>query len=89
MKKAYNKPFIMVELFQLDAALASSCSSEGKAPLNFTLSSCADSNMPGADAGYWSNGSCNHNPTEPGGDDNDTICYHGPVIDIATLYMNS
>ena len=89
MKKTYNKPFIMVELFQLDAALASSCSSADKVALHFTLSSCWSGDMPGADAGYFSGGSCDHDPTASGGDGNDTICYHGPVIDVATMYMNS
>lgn len=88
MKKAYNKPFIMVELFQLDAAMAASCTSEKKAPLNHTINDCWSSDLPGSDAGYWTSGSCNHDPAVEG-DGNDYICYHGPTIDIATLYMNS
>ena len=35
MKKNYTKPYIVVETFQLDAAIADSCSSEGKQALNF------------------------------------------------------
>ena len=40
MKKTYSKPYIAVESFQLDAAIASSCSSTGKMPLHFGQNSC-------------------------------------------------
>ena len=83
MRKAYNKPFIMVELFQLNAALASACSSEGKYPLNYSLDSCSESE--GLGAGYWSNG-CTHDVTIPDGDGNDGICYHAAL---SAIYMNS
>ena len=85
MKKTYNKPFIMVELFQLDAALASSCS----VALHHGEHTCNDTDKDGeAGTGYFG-AACVHDVTVPDGDGNDTICYHGPITDIATLYMNS
>lgn len=86
MKKAYNKPFIMVELFQLNAALAASCSSEGKEPIHYSINSCtAEEETPGA--GYIG-ASCEIDSTLEGGDGNDGPCYHGP-INVSEIYMNS
>lgn len=40
MKKIYTKPFIAVESFQLNAAIAASCSSQGKQKVGFTMDGC-------------------------------------------------
>lgn len=89
MKKAYVKPYLAVESFQLDAAIASSCSSENKVPLNYGMNSCTPfEEEPGllyfgaacANGGY--------DVINPGTDDtNSEFCYHGPTI--GTMFMNS
>ena len=40
MKKEYVKPYLALESFQLVAALAGSCSSSGKTPLNHSVHEC-------------------------------------------------
>lgn len=89
MKKTYTKPYIAAESFQLNAAIASSCSSEGKQPLGFYEQSCnLAEEIP--TLGYFGV-ACVHNVTKPGADDNDGICYHGPTpdTDFALMFMNS
>ena len=85
MKKDYKKPYLLVESFQLDAAIAASCSSETKIPLHYGLDSCTlEEEMFGF--GYFGN-QCRHD-VKVEGDGNDTICYHGP-IPAAAMFMNS
>ena len=72
MKKKYSKPYMVVESFQLNAAIAASCSSEGKFALNFYLSNCdLEDEIPGA--GYFG-AVCGFDVTNP------DFCYHGPVV---------
>lgn len=85
MKKIYTKPYIAVESFQLDAAIAASCTSDGKTALNYNLSDCND--YADAVSGYFG-GVCVHN-VEVEGDGNDYICYHGPMIKAVDVFMNS
>ena len=40
MKRAYSKPSLAVESFQLDAALAASCTAMDKVPLQHHVSNC-------------------------------------------------
>lgn len=88
MKKDYKKPYLLVESFQLDAAIAASCS-PGKIPLNYGLDSCTPlEELPGFS--YIGN-LCIHDVKVDGkvdGDGNDTICYHGP-LPAAAMFMNS
>ena len=89
MKKTYSKPYIAVESFQLDAAIAASCSSSGLIPLGFYQETCADEEGPG----YFGD-ACGRDPngtdvTAPGADSNDRICYHGPIPGVYDMYMNS
>ena len=89
MKKTYVKPYLAVETFQLDAAIASSCSSAGRIPLGFYQETCADE----GGAGYFGD-ACGKDPngtdvTAPGADSNDRICYHGPIDGVFDMYMNS
>lgn len=86
MKKTYKKPYIAVESFQLDAAIAASCSSEGKAALNYVIATCKDY-TDYAVLGYFGN-SCTHNVMDEG-DGNDWICYHGPQVKADDAFMNS
>ena len=54
MKREYKKPMIAVESFQLDAAIAASCSAEGKEPLGVTAEVCVhDSSMFTTACEYW------------------------------------
>ena len=72
MKKEYSKPYMMVESFQLNAAIAASCSSEGKNPINFYQSNCTlEEELPGL--GYFG-AACEGDVTNP------DFCYHGPII---------
>ena len=83
MKKTYTKPYIAVETFQLDAAIASTCSKDGKGTLNKGVDECTH------ESGYFGN-ACVHDMTDfEGGDPNDRICYHGPVPGIGDLFMQS
>ena len=86
MKKTYTKPYIAVESFQLDAAIAASCSSEGKTALNYVIATCKDY-TDYAELGYFGN-SCTHNVALEG-DGNDFICYHTQMVDADTVFMNS
>jgi hypothetical protein len=89
MKKTYTKPYVIVESFQLDAAIAASCSSENKFPLGYGENSCTsfeeDPNL------LYFGGACgDYNVLNiPAGGTNDGLCYHGPISDIAALFMNS
>ena len=75
MKKRYIKPLILIESFQLDAAVAASCSSQDYIPINFSEDTCTFDN--GQFFNYYN---CQMDLTGPEGDGNDTICYHGPLI---------
>lgn len=80
MKRTYEKPMLTVDSFQLDAAIAASCSSEGKIPIGYADVQCLESNMPGI--GLIFSNDCGLDVTADafnyGGDGNDTYCYHGP-----------
>lgn len=80
MKRAYEKPMLTVDSFQLDAAIAASCSSPGKIPIGYADVQCLQENLPGIDL-IFSN-DCSLDVTADtfnyGGDGNDTYCYHGP-----------
>ena len=47
MKKTYVKPYIAVESFQLNAAIAASCSSENKLALGLGMNTCTLSDNKG------------------------------------------
>lgn len=86
MKKIYSKPYLAVESFQLDAAIATSCSSNKKLGLNYSMDICtAEEESPGLN--YFGK-ACIHN-VEDVGDDNDYICYHGPTVLATDIAMNS
>ena len=88
MKKNYSKPYLAVESFQLDAAIASSCSANGKFPLGHGMDTCTSfEEAPGL--GYFGL-ACDkggNDVVNPGSDNNDTICYHGPIYQ--DMFMNS
>lgn len=75
MKKTYVKPELVVESFQLDAAIAASCSSQGYIPINYGENSCSFDN-----GEFFNHDNCQMDLTGPDGDGNDTLCYHGPLL---------
>ena len=89
MKKLYTKPYLAVESFQLDAAIANSCSKNDKIPLNYGMDTCTSFEeeptlkyfgFACADGGY--------NVVSGDKDDaNGNFCYHGPMF--SEMFMNS
>lgn len=80
MKKKYIKPYIVIESFQLDAAVAASCSSQDYIPINYNENGCGFDEI---STGYWqffNYDNCEMDLTGPEGDGNDTTCYHGPML---------
>lgn len=86
MKKTYTKPYIAVETFQLDAAIANSCTSQGKQSLGYAIDDCdLDLELPG----YKFIGTQCDYDVRVEGDGHDELCYHGPIVDANSLFMNS
>lgn len=84
MRRAYHKPFLVAESFQLSAAIAASCSSQGYTPLNhYDFSVCRDH----TDNGYFFNANvCVVDLTPPDDDGSDGVCYHGPIAGVTFIY---
>lgn len=80
MKKKYEKPMLIIEPFQLDATIAASCSSQGYIPINYGENSCTFDN-----GEFFNYDNCEMDLTGPGGDGNDTLCYHGPFLANSTF----
>ena len=97
MKKTYTKPYIAMESFQLDAAIAASCTSDDKQSLGYAVNTCTLSDNKGIQLptahvlglACAAVGEVDIVNGGVGSDLNDTYCYHGPTIDVATLFMNS
>lgn len=92
MKKTYTKPYIAVESFQLDAAIAASCSPT-KGSLGYSVNTCTLSDEKGIylpNLPYLGFACANEGNADivNGGDGNDSPCYHGP-IDVNVMFMNS
>lgn len=91
MKKAYAAPCLAVESFQLDAAVAGSCSEKDLAILNYAAETCklyTDSSKTTED--YIFGSSCAENLVKyNAGDPNDTLCYHAFQIRMVELTMYS
>lgn len=90
MKKTYIKPVAVIESFQLDAAVAGTCKTDAEAQggtyvkLGFTEDDC----IYGGGA-YFNYNNCDEDLTGPGGDGNDTTCYHGPLLAGGIVFINS
>lgn len=74
MKKTYTKPAVIIESFQLNAAVAASCSSQGFIPIGYGETTCEFGGQ------FFSHENCQFDLTGSEGDGNDTDCYHGPLI---------
>lgn len=90
MKKTYTKPYIVMESFQLDAAIAASCSASGLVSLGYSMDTCTLEDDRGSTdfigLNYFGN-ACVHD-VKVENDGNDLICYHGP-ISASSMFMNS
>lgn len=75
MRRTYIKPILAVESFQLDAAIAASCSSQGYISINLGEDTCTFDN-----GQFFNYNNCQMDLTGPEGDGNDTPCYHGPTL---------
>ena len=83
MKKEYKKPLIAVESFQLDAAVAATCSSQGFLPLGHGEDNCSYYGE------FFNVDNCQVDLTGPEGDGNDTLCYHGPILTPGLIFVAS
>lgn len=80
MKKEYQKPYLAVESFQLNAAIATGCSSEGKLPIHYTENQCRSGDDEGELLSVFIGAACEVDVVNGvGGDGNDTLCYQGPI----------
>lgn len=84
MKKVYKKPIVVIESFQLDAAVAASCSSQGYIPINHGENTCTFDN-----GEFFNYNNCQVDLTGSEGDGNDTQCYHGPMAASGTTFVAS
>lgn len=80
MKKKYVKPYLHIESFQLDTAVAS-CSSEGGVALHYSYETCDAVDEIGD---VWFGNAC----AAPAYSDPDKkVCYNAPLFDMT--FMNS
>ena len=83
MKRTYTKPLIAMESFQLDAAIAQSCSSQGYIPIGKSPSDCS------FDGEFFNQNNCQVDLTGADDDGHDTICYHGPEAAAGMTFVAS
>jgi|GEM_PF-1965432 len=79
MKRKYQKPYLGLESFQLNASLAVSCSAQNKIPINHGEDDCSFGGPGGGGGQFFNLFNCQIDLTGPANDGNDTICYHGPL----------
>lgn len=86
MKKDYIKPYLAVESFQLDAAIATACNAPGQIALGHKLHDCVDSTDQffGRACGDLAYGTDVTDDVAPDG-----LCYQGPVNDLSGIYIES
>ena len=77
MKKAYKKPFLGIESFQLNAAVAAACSTDKRIPIYHFEDGCS---FPKDSGQFFSLVNCQIDVTDGSVDGNDTVCYHGPLL---------
>ncbi|MBE6984290.1 MAG: hypothetical protein E7434_01510 [Ruminococcaceae bacterium] len=74
MKREYVKPYLGLESFQLDAAVATACSTLGFYPIRHREENCTFD-----DGQFYNFFNCLIDLTDDTKDQNDAICYHGPL----------
>lgn len=85
--KKYTKPYLLVESFQLDAAIAGSCTekSEGKGvAIHYGQNSCVYYDAAGDI--YFGNNCGIGNLLDP---EEGAVCYQVMTIDVSNLYIGS
>lgn len=90
MKKEYKKPFLAVESFQLDAAIAGTCSNVGKFPLNHGIDSCtlADGDNDIGDV-FFGRACADDIVNNNVNTNDDEFCYQALNITLGGLYVTS
>lgn len=90
MKKQYKKPYLGLESFQLNAALAAACSSSSgsgrRTPINHGETTCS---YPIGSGQFFSAYNCQVDLTDATVDGNDTLCYHGPGLSNGMVFTFS
>ena len=90
MKKAYTKPLIAMESFQLNAAIAGACKEKDAVEvLNHYQSSCTLLEENGEAFFGSACASEGVDVTVPGWTDEGGFCYHGPIADLSAIYLES
>ena len=95
MKKSYNKPYLGVESFQLNAAVANTCTGGNarSAPrgiaINHWESTCSFPEGPNKPGQFFSLVNCQIDLTDGSVDGNDTLCYHGPMLSNGIIFTFS
>lgn len=80
MKKQYKSPVILIEFFQLDAAVATAgCESS----LGYAENECFLTDLP------FFGGDCRVDVVNSDMSGDNTICYHGPFLANNVTYINS
>ncbi|MBE6984460.1 MAG: hypothetical protein E7434_02380 [Ruminococcaceae bacterium] len=81
MKRPYQKPYLGLESFQLNAAVAAACSTDGYTPIRHREDDCTFDN-----GQFYNLFNCQVDLTGPANDGNDTICYHGPTASQGQIF---
>lgn len=89
MKREYKKPYLLVESFQLNAAIAGSCTTLGGITINYGEDNCGYKMIAPGMYQFFNYYNCEMDLTGPGGDGNDTICYHGPSESNGRVFISS
>lgn len=77
MKKQYKKPYLALESFQLNAAIANACSTTKRTPIRHQEDTCS---YPVGSGQFFSLFNCQVDVSDGSNDGNDTLCYHGPEL---------
>lgn len=86
MKRKYIKPVLAVESFQINAAIAGSCSTG--TPIGHYEEGCGyGTSSEGNMFRFFNENTCDIDLTGDGGDDNDTPCYHGPINTSGLIFV--
>lgn len=93
MKRTYTKPLIAMESFQLNAAIAGACKDDGKHLLNHYQSTCNALDIDKGETGDVFFGlacaATGVDVTAKDWQDEGGLCYHGPTVDLANVYLAS
>ncbi len=83
MKRPYQKPVLGVESFQLNAAIALSCSAQDYTPIRWYEDECSFEGQ------FFNLFNCVVDISGPQLDGNDAICYHGPFASYGQIFVYS